>query len=115
MEKHRFKKNKQMSDATTQRCQMTNEECRLKSFKNWPREVVISSKILARCGFYYLGRLDEVKCAFCNLQICRWNVDDDPRVVHAYWSPRCQFVKNMIRLESIREEAEEEEVDVSLS
>ena len=35
------------------------------SYGNWPNYSYINTQELAKSGFYYLGTLDHVKCAFC--------------------------------------------------
>jgi baculoviral IAP repeat-containing protein 7/8 len=69
------------------------EEERLKTFKNWPLSF-LSPQVLARNGFYYLGRGDEVRCAFCKVEIMRWNEGEDPAVDHQRWAPQCPFLKS---------------------
>lgn len=71
---------------------MRNEEERLKSFENWP-VTFLSPRILAKNGFYYLGRGDEVRCAFCKVEIMKWVEGDDPALDHQRWAPQCPLVQ----------------------
>ncbi|XP_049872548.1 death-associated inhibitor of apoptosis 1 isoform X2 [Pectinophora gossypiella] len=71
---------------------MRREEERLKSFEKWP-VTFLSPELLARNGFYYLGRGDEVRCAFCKVEIMRWVEGDDPSSDHQRWAPQCPFLR----------------------
>ncbi|CAH2047207.1 unnamed protein product, partial [Iphiclides podalirius] len=71
---------------------MRREEERLKTFDKWPVEFLAPAQ-LARNGFYYLGRGDEVRCAFCKVEIMRWVEGDDPAKDHQRWAPQCPFLR----------------------
>ncbi|AAQ21613.1 iap-3 [Cryptophlebia leucotreta granulovirus] len=71
---------------------MESEVERLKTFVDWP-VVFLSPQLLAKNGFYYLGRSDEVRCAFCKVEIMRWKEDDDPETEHRKWSPQCSLFR----------------------
>ncbi|XP_045499130.1 baculoviral IAP repeat-containing protein 3-like isoform X2 [Colias croceus] len=71
---------------------MLREEERLKTFDKWPVSF-LSPELLARNGFYYLGRGDEVRCAFCKVEIMRWVDGDDPAKDHQRWAPQCPFLR----------------------
>ncbi|VVD05437.1 putative inhibitor of apoptosis isoform X2 [Leptidea sinapis] len=71
---------------------MRREEERLKTFDKWPVSF-LSPELLARNGFYYLGRGDEVRCAFCKVEIMRWVEGDDPAKDHQRWAPQCPFLR----------------------
>lgn len=71
---------------------MRIEEERLKTFENWPI-TFLSPSVLARNGFYYLGRGDEVRCAFCKVEIMKWVERDDPASDHKRWAPQCPLVR----------------------
>ena len=66
---------------------------RLKSFKDWP-PTKPSMAVLAKEGFYFTGELDICRCAFCNIEIGRWDEEDDVSANHDRWSPACRFLKN---------------------
>ncbi|CAG9787764.1 unnamed protein product [Diatraea saccharalis] len=72
---------------------LRHEEERLKTFEKWPL-TFLSPELLARNGFYYLGRSDEVRCAFCKVEIMRWEEGDDPAEDHKRWAPQCPFLRN---------------------
>lgn len=73
---------------------MMNSECnRLETFKNWKRST-ISSKILAKTGFYYLGTDDRVQCNFCNVILFEWKKDGDEIFEHQRLSSLCPFLKH---------------------
>ncbi|XP_039755147.1 baculoviral IAP repeat-containing protein 3 isoform X1 [Pararge aegeria] len=71
---------------------MRREEERLKTFDKWP-VTFLSPQLLARNGFYYLGRGDEVRCAFCKVEIMKWVDGDDPAKDHQRWAPQCPFLR----------------------
>ncbi|KAI8421759.1 hypothetical protein MSG28_009723 [Choristoneura fumiferana] len=71
---------------------MCREDIRLKTFDKWPL-TFLSPQTLARNGFYYLGRGDEVRCAFCKVEIMRWEEGDDPAKDHQRWAPQCPFLR----------------------
>ncbi|XP_023937799.2 baculoviral IAP repeat-containing protein 2 isoform X2 [Bicyclus anynana] len=71
---------------------MRREEERLKTFDKWP-VAFLSPQLLARNGFYYLGRGDEVRCAFCKVEIMKWVEGDDPAKDHQRWAPQCPFLR----------------------
>lgn len=71
---------------------MRREDERLKTFIGWP-VVFLLPESLARNGFYYLGRGDEVRCAFCKVEIMKWVAGDDPAKDHQRWAPQCPFLR----------------------
>ncbi|AER41437.1 Iap-3 [Epinotia aporema granulovirus] len=73
---------------------MDREEARLSTFKNWPVPF-LDPQTMARNGFYYLGRRDEVRCAFCKVEIMRWVEGDDPEKDHRKWAPQCPFLRSL--------------------
>ncbi|QOD39974.1 iap-3 [Matsumuraeses phaseoli granulovirus] len=79
---------------------MENEEARLLTFDGWPL-TYLSAAQLAKNGFYYLGRSDEVRCAFCKVEIMRWAQGDDPAEDHKKWAPQCPFVKKNTQAEPV--------------
>ncbi|XP_024876349.1 baculoviral IAP repeat-containing protein 7-B-like isoform X1 [Temnothorax curvispinosus] len=70
------------------------ESTRRESFKNWPC-LWIKPEKLAAAGFYYTGESDKVKCFECQIEICEWQVDDNPMADHQRWSGRCRFIRNI--------------------
>lgn len=71
---------------------MRREDERLKTFNEWPVSF-LSPESLAKNGFYYLGRGDEVRCAFCKVEIMKWVPGDDPAKDHQRWAPQCPFLR----------------------
>lgn len=70
------------------------ESSRLNSFKGWPCPWMKPER-LAAAGFYYTGKEDNVKCFECDVEISKWETDDNPMVDHQRWSRRCRFVNNL--------------------
>nr|QED40024.1 IAP-3 [Spodoptera frugiperda multiple nucleopolyhedrovirus] len=75
---------------------MQSFEDRLKTFSNWPANDRVPSHMLALAGFYYTGRNDEVRCAFCKVEIMKWKYGDNPILDHKKWAPQCKFAKLLI-------------------
>lgn len=76
----------------TDKRDMHREDERLKTFTNWPISFITPEQ-LAQNGFYYLGRGDEVRCAYCKVEIMRWVEGDDPAKDHKKWAPQCPFLR----------------------
>lgn len=73
---------------------MRNESNRLKTFQMnppWPKDYVDIKK-LAKAGFFYAFNGDNVHCAFCRGQVCRWDREDDPMAEHARHFTTCPFI-----------------------
>ncbi|XP_045783706.1 death-associated inhibitor of apoptosis 1-like [Maniola jurtina] len=69
------------------------ENIRLKTFGGkWPLKFP-SPQLFASNGFYYLGRGDEVRCAFCQLELMHWMEGDDPAKDHQLGAPQCTFLR----------------------
>lgn len=79
----------QMSTATEL---LRFEEQRLKTFERWPHSF-ISSRTLAKTGFYYIGPHDQVRCYFCKVEVSRWESGDNEVNEHNRWSPNCPLLK----------------------
>ncbi|ACI28829.1 agip128 [Agrotis ipsilon multiple nucleopolyhedrovirus] len=75
---------------------MQSFEERLMSFAEWPASNHVSPQQLASAGFYYMGVGDEVRCAFCKVEIMRWQPGDDPLTDHKRWAPQCKFLREII-------------------
>ncbi|KAM3965044.1 inhibitor of apoptosis protein isoform 2-T2 [Aphomia sociella] len=87
--------NRDRFDFCTSTTDLQNEDERLKSFANWPVSFLTPER-LAKNGFYYKGRGDEVCCAFCNVEIMSWREGDDPAVDHKRWSPHCPLLRKQV-------------------
>ncbi|GAB0098210.1 Death-associated inhibitor of apoptosis 1 [Sergentomyia squamirostris] len=68
------------------------EENRLLTFENWTVAFIDKQK-LAMLGFYFLGYQDVVKCAFCRVEIGRWEPADDVFTEHYRWSTNCPLLR----------------------
>nr|AFS51919.1 inhibitor of apoptosis protein 3 [Dendrolimus kikuchii nucleopolyhedrovirus] len=73
---------------------------RLDSFAQWP-VARVSAQDMATNGFYYSGASDDVRCAFCKVELCNWwNIGggggdfDDPSTLHRLVSPKCPLYNN---------------------
>uniref|UniRef100_A0AAR2L1A7 RING-type domain-containing protein n=1 Tax=Pygocentrus nattereri TaxID=42514 RepID=A0AAR2L1A7_PYGNA len=55
---------------------------RLLTFVNWPARIPVRPDQLAKAGFYYVGRNDDVKCFCCDGGLRCWESGDDPWVEH---------------------------------
>lgn len=84
-----------MNDQTERMYELMRKESnRLKTFQMnppWPKEHVDIKK-LAKAGFFYVFNGDNVHCAFCRGQVCRWDRDDDPMSEHARHFTTCPFI-----------------------
>ncbi|KAL9917201.1 death-associated inhibitor of apoptosis 2 [Glossina fuscipes] len=68
------------------------ESNRLATFKNWPNPN-ISPVSLAKAGFFYLNRSDEVKCVWCKGVIAQWEKQDNAFEEHRRFFPDCPRVQ----------------------
>lgn len=64
----------------------------------WPWRGVIPGRELARCGFYFCGDEDRVKCFKCGLTLRKWSYGDLPFERHLMNSPSCRHVKQLVDL-----------------
>uniref|UniRef100_A0A8C2Z2S9 Baculoviral IAP repeat containing 2 n=1 Tax=Cyclopterus lumpus TaxID=8103 RepID=A0A8C2Z2S9_CYCLU len=71
---------------------MQQSDERLLTFVNWPSRIPVRPDQLAKAGFYYVGRNDDVKCFCCDGGLRCWESGDDPWVEHAKWFPRCEYL-----------------------
>ncbi|XP_030375195.1 death-associated inhibitor of apoptosis 2 [Scaptodrosophila lebanonensis] len=71
---------------------LLQEANRLKTFKNWPNPN-ITPQALAKAGFYYLNRADQVKCAWCNGVVAQWEKNDNAFDEHQRFFPNCPRVQ----------------------
>ncbi|XP_063060009.1 baculoviral IAP repeat-containing protein 2 isoform X2 [Engraulis encrasicolus] len=76
-----------VSNSAMQQC-----DERLLTFVNWPSRIPVRPDQLAKAGFYYVGRNDDVKCFCCDGGLRCWESGDDPWVEHAKWFPRCEYL-----------------------
>ncbi|KAM4707159.1 baculoviral IAP repeat-containing protein 1 [Discoglossus pictus] len=69
-----------------------DEQVRLESFKGWPPNAHAEPAALARCGFYYTGISDAVRCFTCGIHGHSFKPEDDPFFEHLKFSPTCAFL-----------------------
>lgn len=74
------------------------EIVRLASFQDWPKRNCAVPAVLAHAGFFYTGRTDEVRCAFCRKCCDQWKTEDVPMAAHQRISPDCAFVRNELTI-----------------
>jgi hypothetical protein len=68
-------------------------KARLLSFANWPSIPEISTVTMAQAGFYYEGKIDFVKCFYCNGGIMGWAKGDNPFIRHAQSYNDCLYIR----------------------
>lgn len=73
---------------------MNFERSRLRTFQSWPSNSPVSSKRIAKAGFFYTGHQHEVQCFACGVKISDWNYNDCVMAKHRAKDPGCPFVKN---------------------
>lgn len=73
---------------------MNFERSRLRTFQTWPSNSPVSSKRIAKAGFFYTGHELEVQCFSCGVKISDWNYNDCVMAKHRAKDPGCPFVKN---------------------
>ncbi|CAI9616074.1 unnamed protein product [Staurois parvus] len=71
---------------------MSSEDARLKTFKNWPSYVRVTPKDLANAGLFYTGSNDQVKCFCCGGKLMNWEPGDIAWNEHRRHFPDCFFV-----------------------
>lgn len=70
---------------------MQTELHRLSTFWKWSAKSRVSPIFLAKCGFWYTGRDDEVECFSCKT---RFSASENPLEKHRERSQYCDFLKN---------------------
>jgi len=73
--------------------QYVTEQSRLATFFSWPPGLSQRPKEMAKAGFYYVGRSDQVKCFSCNGGLESWQPEDDVLAEHKKWFPTCVFLQ----------------------
>jgi len=66
---------------------------RLLSFDNWPYPNGMSPVKLAQAGFYFEGKVDFVRCYYCNGGVMDWTNGDDPFIRHAQMYSDCVYIR----------------------
>lgn len=81
------------TDTTISHNNLDYEKNRLRTFnKSWPKSFV-NTQILAKFGFYFTGTGDRVKCHFCQIEVCDWDINDNVVTEHLRWSPNCPLLR----------------------
>ena len=57
-------------------------EQRLKTFYNWPKQMIPDKYTLAKAGYLYTGQGDKVMCFQCGVCVYDWERTDDPWAEH---------------------------------
>ncbi|XP_013394174.1 baculoviral IAP repeat-containing protein 7-A-like [Lingula anatina] len=71
------------------------EHQRLLTFANWPDWAPASAPRLAKHGFFYTGRDDEVECFSCHRKVRGWKLGDNPENKHRQVSPNCHYINGV--------------------
>lgn len=94
------------------------EDERLKTFDNWPLEW-LDKRELANTGLFYTGDGDTVQCYFCEIELSRWERDDDPFNEHIRFSPNCPLLRrkhtNNVKLNDDNDKKEEKKEEEDLA
>jgi len=78
-----------------QKLNMKSEADRRKTYEKWPVPFMDKDHLSA-AGFFFTNRGDVVRCAFCGVEVGRWEEGDDAFRDHQRWSPSCGFIKGLI-------------------
>ncbi|XP_069495171.1 inhibitor of apoptosis protein-like isoform X3 [Ambystoma mexicanum] len=86
-----------MSNSTVQdlKYDLSCELYRISTFSNFPPNVPVSERSLARAGFYYTGLNDKVKCFSCGLMLDNWKKGDNALEKHKQLYPSCNFLQGL--------------------
>jgi hypothetical protein len=68
------------------------EADRLRTYDRWLVSFM-NTNDMAAAGFYFTDREDVVRCAFCGVDVGRFDHGHDPLRDHKRWSPSCGFIK----------------------
>jgi hypothetical protein len=71
---------------------MCTFDARFKTFEGWPTSKLQKPEQLAKCGFYFIGVNDKVRCYYCGLSLHKWEPRDVPWLEHALHSNQCAFL-----------------------
>ncbi|KAL7300585.1 hypothetical protein TKK_0006578 [Trichogramma kaykai] len=71
---------------------MNYEANRIATFQHWPVNAIVHIDQLAKAGFYYTGRAQEVQCFLCGIRISVWNYTDQAMAIHRASNPECPIV-----------------------
>ena len=85
----------QPGNRNMQKLNMKSEADRRKTYEKWPVPFMDKDHLSA-AGFFFTNRGDVVRCAFCGVEVGRWEEGDDAFRDHQRWSPSCGFIKGLI-------------------
>jgi hypothetical protein len=85
----------QSCSRNVQKLNMKSEADRRKTYERWPVSFMDTNHLSA-AGFYYTNQGDVVRCAFCGVEVGRWEEGDDAFRDHQRWSPSCGFIKGLV-------------------
>ncbi|OWF36077.1 baculoviral IAP repeat-containing protein 3-like [Mizuhopecten yessoensis] len=71
------------------------ERNRLETYRTWPSSSPVTTRDLARSGFYYVGSEDRVQCIYCRGILKGWDPGDVVHIEHRNKFPRCPFILGM--------------------
>lgn len=71
---------------------MKRYQDRLRTFYNWPKQIIPDKYALAQAGFYYTGQSDLTVCFACHLKVYQWERHDNPWGEHKRLSPSCHYI-----------------------
>lgn len=92
---------------------MLTESERLKTFDlKWPHDKNhVCVKEMARCGLYFFGYEDNVRCAFCNIKLHKWIRGDKPIIEHFKFSSKCPFLYDFRKTLNISDISTSKDID----
>ncbi|KAJ8319589.1 hypothetical protein KUTeg_002857 [Tegillarca granosa] len=76
---------------------------RVKTFTNWPRQLIQTPKALSKSGFFYENVGDRVTCFYCGVILKNWLKNDCIDTEHLRWSPDCSFAKMVSSMDGFSE------------
>ena len=74
---------------------MKDANLRLMTYYDFPTSSHVSAESLVEAGFFYTGREDRVKCAFCYGTLYSWENGDIAMIEHIKYYAACPFVKGI--------------------
>ena len=74
---------------------MKDANLRLTTYYDFPTSCRVSTESLVEAGFFYTGKEDRVKCAFCYGALYSWEEDDVALIEHIKYYATCPFVKGI--------------------
>jgi hypothetical protein len=79
-------------------------EDRLKTYTNWPKQMIPNKHSLAKAGFYYTNIGDKETCFSCGITLFHWMTMDHPWDAHRKHSKDCIYI-NMFGDDTIQSES----------